>query len=237
MTDAGRQRLPRLHLRVRIRPARRRAPRDPGARHRGRGAVRERGQPLARDGAHGGARGTAARGHAEEPDPLRHRAQRHGSGRDRRQDDAPRHGAPRDPGLPRLLPRGIDHDRCPWRGGGGDLQRVARAGPGLRARALPPRVPLSLQGSPARRQRRRDGRLHPGSHPLPRAGPRGRRGRDDRARARLGWLRGPAGFVLARAVRALPRARLAALRRRGQERHGADRVTSSQSSAGASNRT
>ena len=92
-----RQRLPRLRLRLGLGPARRRAP---GAARAGRGgarAVRQRGQPRARLGAHRRARRAAAGGHAGEPDPLRHRAQRHRGGRDRDQADAPRDGPARDP--------------------------------------------------------------------------------------------------------------------------------------------
>ena len=60
-------------------------------------AVRQRGQPRARLGAHRRARRAPAGDHAGEPDPLRHRAQRHRGGRDRDQADAPRDGPARDP--------------------------------------------------------------------------------------------------------------------------------------------
>ena len=126
--------------------------------------------------------------------------------------------------LPRLLPRRVDHDRGARRRGGRDLERAARPGPRLRPRALPAPLPHAVPRAATRRHRRRDRGLHPRPRPLPRRRPRRRGWRRDRAGAGLGRLRRAAGLVLAGADRSLPRARMAALRRRGEDRDGPRRA-------------
>ncbi len=180
--------------------------------------LRQRGLARARLGTDGRARREAARDQPGEHHPLRHRPQRHRGGRDRDQDDAPRDGTAGDPRLPRLLPRRVHADRRPWRRVRRDRPRPSRARPRVRPRPVSESLPLAVSRPATRRHRRRDGRLPPRPRPLPRARPvRGRRGHD-RAGARLGRMHQAAGLVLAGARRPLRRARLAALRRRGQDR-------------------
>ncbi len=101
----------------------------------------------------------------------------------------------------------------------GDISQVERAlVPGF-VHAPYPNPYRSPFGPPrAGRHRRCDRRLHPRPPALPPRRARPRRRRRHRAGARVRRLRRSAGHVLDRADRALRGVRLAALRRRGQER-------------------
>ena len=156
--------------------------------------------------------------------PGRHRPQRDRGGRDRGPDHAPGDRPPDRPRLPRRLPRRVDRDGVARR-----RERTRSAGASARSAAgsCTPPIPNPYR-SPFAEPRAggsgdatvdyiRDELLF---HVVD---PDARRRRRDRAGARLGRVHRPAGLVLAGADRALPRARLAALRRRGQDRHGAER--------------
>ena len=95
--------------------------------------------------------------------------------------------------------------------------RLPRADAGVRARAVSEPVP-----HPVRRAPRRHGRRHGGLPARPPAASRGRpaRGRRvrDRARDGVGRMRRAARDVLAGARRPVPRVRLPAVRRRGEDR-------------------
>ncbi len=95
--------------------------------------------------------------------------------------------------------------------------------PGFAHVPYPEPVPLAVPRPATGRERRRRRRLHPRRGPLPRDRSRPRRRRRDRAGARLGRLHRSPGDLLDRADRPLPGARLAPVRRRGEDRIGPER--------------
>ena len=202
-----------------------RRPRGPDrARRRGDPAVRQRGQPRARLAGHVRPRRAARRPRPGLDRPRRHRPQRHRGGRDRDPDDAPRRPAGRSSSPSTAA---ITASRPRRRRSAPRSTRSApasgRSATGFMHAPYPNPYRTPVRPAAARRQRRLDGRLHPRRAALPRRRPGADRRRRDRAGARLGRLHRPAGLVLAGADRALRGARLAALRRRGEDRDGAER--------------
>ena len=168
--------------------------------------------------------------------PRRHRAERHRGGRDRGAVHAPRDRPPDRDRVHGRLPRGSRHRRRDRRRDERPLVRLPGVDARVRARAVPEPVPHAVHGA-RRRHGRRHGRLPARPPAAPRRRPaRGGRVRD-RARDGLGRLRRAARDVLAGAHRPLPRVRLPAVRRRGEDRVRPDRHDVRGASASASSPT